>query len=214
MAGMRRLSPHLLLLLVLLPGCGTTVTRTVVVTARPQPSPPPVLVSPAAFVLTLGDVGGTFVQSASAEHSNSQVAATYHLSAAELRRRGRITSYETEFKRQQATGILGIDDVVAAWQTPAGARWDFHRVVAQILSSKPRPQGVQSLSVPGLGDQRRAIAFHAPRQPSDLIDYAFVFVRGRYRAYIQIVAKAGTTGDAEVARFAYIVDRRIQRVTH
>lgn len=215
------------LLLAAITGCGTTVTKTIVVTATPppvtappatapptsQPTSPPSRNSPTDMALTLSDVGGSFIETASASHSNAEVAATYHLSPAELERRGRLTSYETQFSEQQSSGILQIDDVVAAWRSPGGAKWDFRRVVNQILNSNPPPQGVQTLSATGLGDTRRAISFHAARQPANLVDYALVFTRGRYRAYVQVVGITGTVSDADVMRLAHIVDSRMQRAT-
>jgi hypothetical protein len=228
MTGMRLTSIlPVILLISVLTGCGVTVTRTIVVTATPGPatiapptvpptSPPtagPVSSSPSSIALTLNDVGGAFIETASTSHSNAEVAATYHLSPADLARRGRITSYETQFSEQQASGILQVDDVVAAWRTPKGAQWDFTRVVSQILNSRPRPQGVQTLSVPGLGDSRRAFTFHAARQPANLVDYALIFRRGRYRAYIQVVGITGTVDDSAVLRLAHIVDSRMQRAT-
>lgn len=228
MAGMRFTSIlPVILLFPIFTGCGVTVTRTIVVTATPRPAtmvpatappttPPtagPVGRSPSNIALTLNDVGGSFIETASTSHSNAEVAATYNLSPADLVRRGRITSYETQFSEQQASGILQVDDVVAAWRTPRGAQWDFTRVVSQILNSRPRPQGVQTLSVPGLGDTRRAFTFHAARQPANLVDYALIFRRGRYRAYVQVVGVTGTVDDSEVLRLAHIIDTRMQRAT-
>lgn len=226
MTDMRHVPGSMLLLAAsLLSGCGaSTVTRTIVVTATPQtrataslPSATPTkqsgVVSPAAMTLTLGDVGASFIETAATSHSNAEVAATYHLSPSDLARRGRLTSYETQFTQQQASGILQVDDVVAAWKSPAGAQWDFQRVVSQILGSKPAPEGVQTVPAPNLGDARRAIAFHSPRQAANLIDYAFVFRRGPYRAYVQVVAVTGTVGDSDAMHLAQIVDRRIQSAT-
>jgi hypothetical protein len=210
----------------MLTGCGITETRTIVVTATPQPTPPvsptvqavvptrtpgPVGNAPSDIALTLGDVGGSFIETASTTHSNAEVATTYNLSPSDLERRGRITSYETQFSEQQASGILQVDDVVAAWRTPKGAQWDFQRVVSQILNSRPHPQGVQTLSVPGLGESRRAFTFHAARQPANLTDYALIFRRGRYRAYVQVVGISGTVDDAQVVRLAHILDSRMRR---
>jgi hypothetical protein len=179
--------------------------------ATVTPTAGPVGSAPSNITLTLSDVGGSFIETASTSHSNAEVATTYNLSPADLKRRGRITSYETQFSEQQASGILQVDDVVAAWRTPGGAKWDFQRVVSQILNSRPRPQGVQTLSVPGLGESRRAFTFHAARQPANLMDYALIFRRGRYRAYVQVVGISGTVDDAEVLRLARIVDSRMQR---
>lgn len=210
-----------------LSGCDLVATRTVVVTATPGPATAapataapsfaiptarPIGGSPSNLTLTLNDVGGSYIQTVAASHSNAQVAATYHLSASALSRRGRISSYETQFSRQQSNGILQIDDVVSAWRSPAGARWDMQRVVSQILGSKPAPQGIQTVNAPGLGDARRAITFHGGKQASNLIDYAVVFRRGRFRAYVQVVGVTGTVADADVVHLAQILDRRIQRV--
>lgn len=215
----------LLLAAVALSGCDPMATRTVVVTATPAPATPapatpvPSFAIPTArsfgsapsdFTLTLNDVGASFLETVAASHSNAQVAATYHLSASALQRRGRISSYETQFSRQQPSGILQIDDVVAAWRSPAGARWDMRRVVSQILGSRPAPRGIQSIDAPGLGDTRRAITFRGGQQASNLIDYALVFQRGRYRAYVQVVGVTGTVADADVLRLARIVDHRIE----
>ncbi len=229
MARMHAISVALLLLAALtLAGCDPVATRTVVVTATsapvtparasPAPSfalptPRPAASAPSDLTLTLSDVGGSFIETVAASHSNAQVAATYHLSTAALRRRGRISSYETQFSRQQANGILQIDDVVAAWHSPAGARWDMQRVVSQLLGSKPAPRGIQSINAPDLGDVRRAITFRGGRQPANLIDYALIFQRGRYRAYVQVVGVTGTFADADVLHLAQIVDRRIQRAS-
>jgi hypothetical protein len=221
MARMRTSS--LLLLIAVLSGCGTTtVTRTIVVTATPapvtavpiataMPTAGPVPSSPADFTLQLRDVGANYLETAATSHSNAQVAATYHLSPTALRRRGRLTSYETQFSQQQPNGILQIDDVVAAWRTNGGAQWDFQRVVKGIFRSTPPPQDIRAISVPGLGDTRRAITFHAARQPANLIDYALVFRRGRYRVYVQVVGVFGTVDDSDVTHLARIVDRRIQQ---
>jgi hypothetical protein len=217
----------LLLAMVALSGCDPMATRTVVVTATPAPASPSLATpapsfaiptaasiggAPSNLTLTLNDVGGSYIETVAASHSNAQVAATYHLSAAALRRRGRLSSYETQFSRQQPTGILQIDDVVAAWRSPAGARWDMRRVVSQLLGSKPVPKGIQSIDALGLGDTRRAITFRGGNQASNLIDYALVFQRGRYRAYVQVVGVTGTVADADVLHLARIVDRRIEQV--
>lgn len=218
-----------LLALLALSGCSVTATRTIVVTATAPPvtasaptsvpstpvsTPRPPGTRPQDFVLTLNDVGGGFIETVAASHSNAQVAATYHLSPSDLQRRGRVSSYETEFSEQQSSGILQVDDVVAAWRSPAGAQWDFRRVVSQILGSKPAPQGIQTVQASGLGDTRRAITFHAARQPGNLIDYALVFRRGRFRAYLQVVGVSGTFADADVLRLAKIVDSRMESAAH
>src|SRR5437660_5341149 len=118
---------------ILLAGCGLTQTKVVVITATPprptlSPSQTPVP-PPAGLALNTADVPSDMQQSIGRFHSNSEVAQAYGLDASQLTRRGRINSYETEFRGQAATGFLEIDNVVASWRTAAGARWDYARIV-------------------------------------------------------------------------------------
>lgn len=198
----------LLLLVALSTGCSFGATRTVVVTATPGTHIIRVL-NPAALVLTLNDVPPDSIEMAARFHSNRQVAATYGMSLAALERRGRLTSYETSFQRKGANGLLRIDDVVAAWKTAAGAHWDYSLVVRRATHPTNPVSNVHSIGAYDLGDERHAVSFHVRHQPSNLIDYAVIFRRGRYRVYLQAVGLAGTVANSDVLKYAHLLDRRI-----
>jgi hypothetical protein len=207
---MSRTAATVFLLPFLLAGCAGSSSQT-------QPTAVPTfqipLVSPAAFALTLTDVGDGFIQLTAAEHTNEQVARSYGLSAKELKQRGRVTSFETEFKRQSSSGLVAIDDVVASWHTRAGAQWDMKRVKKSVRGA-PGISDTRHVAAHGLGTARFAYTFHTARQASNLVDYAVIFQRDRYRVYLQVIGIIGTFGDADVLRLARIIDGRIRRITH
>lgn len=196
---------------VVLCGCALTATKTVVVTATPSRPTPAAILSPAAFALTADDVPHGLAEVVSRFHSNEEVAADYHLSPTKIRKLGRITSFETEFQSGQASGMREVDDVVSAWRTAVGARWDYSRVVRQIRHARSREVGVRALRAPGLGTEHIALTFRGIGQPASLVDYAVVFRRGSYRVYLQVVALYGTIADGDVIRLARIIDRRLPR---
>lgn len=199
------------LVVILLSGCGLTETRTIVVTATPtHPTPAPVL-TPAVSALSIDDVPRGFMQTVSRFHPNREVARDYGLTVADLQTRGRVTSFETAFRRQQAAGLLSIDDVVAGWLTTSGAHWDYLRVLDQITHPTTRQIGRRNLSASTLGDERTAFAFRNANQPANITDYAIVFRRGRYRAFLQLTGLAGTVNDGQVLSLARRIDKRLQR---
>lgn len=205
-------------------GCGLSATKVVVVTATPrpptatvapttQPTPTPAasaLAPPAAFALKTADVPENLQQSVSRYHSTAEVAQAYGLDPVDLQRRGRITSYESEFKGRAAAGMIAIDDVVAAWKTPAGARWDYARVRQAAEHPDFQLQSLSGIPADGLGDRGTAFSFRRNGQSSNLRDYAIVFTRGRYRVFLQIAAVYGTVSDADVLHLAHVIDGRIK----
>jgi len=201
-----------LLIAVALNACGQRV-RTVVITATPggQGSP---LVSPAAFALTLADLGGGYQEVLAVSHSNREVASSYHLTPAQLTRRGRVTSFETEFKPLQSAGMLQIDDVIALWKTAGAARWDARHVRQEVLQAHPRPEDLRPVTTRGLPAGTWAASFRTSKQAANLEDYAVVFSSGRYRVYLQVVATYGSVGDEDVIRLAGTIRRRIDLVSH
>ena len=201
----------------LLCGCSLGATKVVVVTAtptRPHPTANAATVTnslpPAAFALTEANVPTDMKQQTARFHSNAEVAGAYGIGLSELQRRGRITSFETEFRANAVSGMLDVDDIVAEWKTPAGARWDYSRVVAGVQHPGVREIAPHTISARDLGDRRTALSFRSKGQANNLRDYAVVFTRGRYRAYLQIVAVYGTVSDADVLRLAKLIDQRIQ----
>jgi hypothetical protein len=192
---------------VFLSGCSPGATRTIVVTATPQSHIIRVL-NPALLVLTLNDVPTDSIETEARYHSNRQVASKYDMSLAELQARGRLTSYETSFERKQSSGLVRLDDVVAAWKTAGGAHWDYTMVVDRATHA-PDLVHVRHLQAADIGDERTAISFHVRRQPANITDYAVIFHRGRYRVYLQAVGFSGTVEDAAVLKLARTIDRRI-----
>jgi hypothetical protein len=222
---MTKLAPALALAFTL-SGCSLTATRVVVVTATPPPAtaPPPTsapqptpvppttapLAPPAGFALTYADVPTNMQQSISRFHSNAEVAQAYGLDATDLQRRGRITSYESEFSARAASGMLEVDDVVAAWKTLAGARWDYARVLQAAEHPNFQLLDVHTVPASGLGDQESSFSFRRSGQSYNVRDYAIMFTRGRYRVFLQVATVHGTVSDADVIHLARLIDGRIK----
>lgn len=205
-------APATLVLCFLMTGCGFTTTKTIVVTATPRPELTRTagVSTPTAFALTLRDVPKDSMQTTARFHPNTDVAAQYGLTTSQLQQRGRVTSYETEFRRQVVSGMLDIDDVVAAWRTAAGARWDYGRVVNQLQHPQIREVAVHPLAATEIGDERLALSFRSAKQGANITDYAVVFRRGTYRVYLQVVGVTGTVDTEDVLSLARTIDRRIQ----
>lgn len=176
------------------------------VTAPPSQRTP---LSPAAFALTPADVPGNLNIVASRFHTNEETAGAYGLDPAELTARGRLTSFETEFKGQGVYGLLALDDVIASWKTAAGAHWDYQRVVRSARHAASQ-RDLRPMHAETLGEERTAYSFTTAKQGARLRNYVVVFRRGPYRAYLEAIGVSATVADGDILALARTIDRRIE----
>jgi hypothetical protein len=174
------------------------------------------LLTPSASATSLGslclqphDVPKGFVRSTSRALTNSVIAREARMSLGLLAHLGRITGYETRFRRNRAYGLYLIQDDVSAFTSIQGAaEYDALRIRAE---SAARWGSARFRAISGVRVGDHASAWSASPVLSGLryTDLTIFFRRGRFEASVSAVGYAGTFSAAQVVTLARTIDARL-----
>lgn len=177
------------------------------ITAYSRPLPPL-----QNFVLQGGDIPHSFVRTASGVIRNADIIARHTMSAAELRRDGRVIGYDVVYSRRATKGISGIRSEDVLFKTSSGAAAYYRTIRSKTLSSVRRERTYGSLSASGIGSNAFAYSIRlSPGGPApSLTTVTVLFQRGTYIGVVGIAGKSGTFRTGDALPLAQIVDSRLQ----
>jgi hypothetical protein len=177
-------------------------------------------VSPRRLVLRLTDLPEPFIGGGHF-NSNTTVSDGYHLSAAGLAQKGRITSYETDFSPRYQPLRVSITNEVIAYRTPAGARWEYAYRLGLARAYFQKTNVSFPVSLDAVGDERSGFGVSkrlttgsvptvaGKKKHPTLVTTDVIFQRGNYVAQIAIADLTGRYGAAMMVHLAGIVDGRM-----
>lgn len=175
------------------------------------------IADPKTLGLTKRDVPKGFKVYPKSTHvvTNAQSAHSSHISLAILRRKGRISGYETQYQRSDAAiatvlppGVVLVDSQVSSWKSADGAHWNFRRGLASARAKK-----FHVLRVPGskIGDEEAGLNITESFSGQKVIFYLITFRRGQYFADITIAGSKGTIHIKDAIPYARAVDQHIRQ---
>jgi hypothetical protein len=155
--------------------------------------------------LSLPDMPAGFTLHTARYWTNAQAAREDKVSLATYEQRGRLLSYNAEYRRDGLVGLQDVDATVVAYRDERGARWAYERAISNLRQAHER-----EVSVGQLGSAAVGFTFdkttHGYSVTADAIPL-------RRSSYVIIVVGAGlraTFGAAEVASLARLIDTRVQ----
>lgn len=127
-------------------------------------------------------------------------------------REGRILGYKTEFLRSGAAS-LDVQSVIVQFKNQTGATWDESRAVRntriKAKQSHARSYTTVKRGTRAIGARRAAISYWVTSKGRQFVVGEVHFVRGRYRATVEVIADRRYTKQSAAVAYAEGLARRV-----
>jgi len=165
--------------------------------------------NPRAFALRLSDLPAGFTQSAARVLSNAQSEKDNHQAKGTLTKHGRVTGFETDFKRSSLVGMIQVQDVVYEYKSSFGAQWQMAKAM-QNADTPYKGHRLHRMSIGHVGDQGVGYVWTGKSGRYNFTLYTIVFRRGSYSTAVVAIGLTGTFGSEAAIHLALVIDNRIR----
>jgi hypothetical protein len=164
--------------------------------------------SPQSITLQLSDMPVGFTQVTGKVWTNAVSDKASHFAAGTYARHGRVTGYETDFKKSAIAGLIDVGDWVNLYRSPGAARWSL--VGTEANAKRPlKGHAFVPMSVGAIGAEAAGYQWQGKSGNYNFTVYVVLFRQGDYAVKVLGLGVTGTVFPEQVVSLATVIAHRI-----